>query len=394
MNPHHDTPRPQLESTSERRPTDERVSDSDSQSDSNENTTLTENPTETESAETTGDDAQSLERLETTSIESDGETRALPPARDPTGELETYIAASYIEKGGVGKTTTVAHLARTYAEAGFDVVAVGLAGKQTDLSQHFGIEYPSEDPDQQPNIATAFKDERQSFAELMGGPEAFVEELVYKTAEGVDVIPSHQQLDGLETILNAEYAEHTDRYSRLEPFVTEYLAPLYDIVLFDLPGAPTAVAYNVLWAAENVIVPARPGRFEETQIGQIRTDIADLNALGRSVQIATIIPSMVEIATNRGPQFVATLLDEHAEHVSPAFVPKSAAVSNAQYEARTVFTDDEPSSTAAKARAAYRLIAIDLLARIEAHQRDVDADTDADANADADSAVEASGDRR
>lgn len=314
---------------------------------------------------------QVAERLESTSVELDGESTDLPGAVYPRETLDTYTAVCYIEKGGVGKTTSIAHISQALVDEGFGVVVLGLAGKQSDLAQHFGIDYPSEDPNVQPNIATAFKPEMHTFAELMGdldepgsGRRAFVEELVYETAEGVDVIPSHQQLDGIESYL-ADIGDHRERYSQLVPFVEEFLSPLYDVILFDLPGGPSEVSYTVLWAAQNVVVPASPGAFEEEQIKSIKADLDKLRDLDRGIDLTTIIPTKIDITPRLDREFVRDLLDEHGPYVAPAFVPKSNAVGVAQKEGRTVYTDADPSNTSTKVRAAYRHIAIDLLGRIE-----------------------------
>lgn len=343
-------------------------------------------PTETADRDTpagntdadTNTDPRSAERLETTSIELDGETIGLSNVLTPGGTVDTYTAAFYIEKGGVGKTTSTATIARALADDGYKTVVLGFAGKQSDLSHHFGIDYPSEDPGQQPNIATAFKPDLETFATLLAErserdiskEEAFVEELAYETEEGVDVIPSHQQLDGIESYLK-DIGDHAERYSQLDTFVEEYLSPLYDAVLFDLPGGPSEVSYAVLWAAKHVVVPASPGTFEEEQIKAIKTDLDKLRDLGRNIDLTTVIPTKIETTPRLDREFVRDLLDEHGPYVAPAFVPKSNAVGVAQKEGRTVYTDEDPSNTSAKVRAAYRHIASDLLARIELFEDDL-----------------------
>lgn len=320
-------------------------------------------------------DPRALERLETTHVDLDGETHQLPAAIDanevtPDGPIDTYTAVFYLEKGGVGKTTSATHLAVDAVSRGLRTVVVPLAGKQSDLAAHFGIEYPSEDPNVQPNIATAFKPERETFAELLGEKyaippkEAFVHELVHKTEEGVDVIPSHQQLDQIDDYLK-DIGDHRERYSQLDTFVEEYLAPQYDVVLFDLPGAPSELSYTVLWAAQNVIVPASPGKFEQEQIMSIKDDLDTLRNLGRNIDLTTIIPTRIKTTPRLDREFVRDLLDDHGPYVAPAFIPESTAIGTAQKEGRTIFTDEEPSDTAAKARAAYRHIMGDILGRIE-----------------------------
>ena len=51
---------------------------------------------------------------------------------------KTYRAAAFLDKGGTGKTTTVAHLAVALEQLDHNVLIIDLAGKQGDLAKHFG----------------------------------------------------------------------------------------------------------------------------------------------------------------------------------------------------------------------------------------------------------------
>ncbi len=161
-------------------------------------------------------------------------------------------AATFLDKGGTGKTTTVAHLSVALANEGHDVLALDLAGKQGDLTKHFGVwdEYREQIANDEawPNIATVFDDSWPTIAEKLGSEEA-VRDLTIRTEEGVDVIPAHPGLDTLDADLG-NVDDATERYSRLEQFLDKYVEPLgYDVVLIDLPGLTNNVSYNGLWAA-------------------------------------------------------------------------------------------------------------------------------------------------
>lgn len=45
----------------------------------------------------------------------------------------------YISKGGLGKTTTTAHIAVDASQRGLDVCLVDLAGNQNDAAKQFGL---------------------------------------------------------------------------------------------------------------------------------------------------------------------------------------------------------------------------------------------------------------
>jgi septum site-determining protein MinD len=52
---------------------------------------------------------------------------------------QTFRAATFLDKGGTGKTTTVAHLGVALEQLGHDVLLIDLAGKQGDLGKHLGV---------------------------------------------------------------------------------------------------------------------------------------------------------------------------------------------------------------------------------------------------------------
>ena len=106
----------------------------------------------------------------------------------------TLRAAAFLDKGGTGKTTTVAHLGVALEELGYRVLLIDLAGKQGDLAKHFGVwrDYQQQiDTDEAwPNISTVFDDAWGTIADKLGTNA--VDDLVISTAEGPGLIPAHQ----------------------------------------------------------------------------------------------------------------------------------------------------------------------------------------------------------
>ncbi|OYR93498.1 chromosome partitioning protein ParA, partial [Halorubrum sp. E3] len=141
-------------------------------------------------------------------------------------------AATFLDKGGVGKTTATAHLGVALDRHGYDVLLLDLAGKQGDLAKHFGLWGDIQaDDDRWPNITTVFQDQWETISEKL--PTA-VEDLIVPTGEGPDLIPAHESLDGLDATLG-NIDEAAERYSRLDEFLTGYVEDDYDVILVDLP---------------------------------------------------------------------------------------------------------------------------------------------------------------
>jgi ATPases involved in chromosome partitioning len=85
-------------------------------------------------------------------------------------------AATFLDKGGVGKTTATAHLGVALDRHGHDVLLLDLAGKQGDLAKQFGLwQEVKADDDRWPNITTVFQDEWETIVEKL--PTA-VEDLI------------------------------------------------------------------------------------------------------------------------------------------------------------------------------------------------------------------------
>jgi len=281
--------------------------------------------------------------------------------------VETLRAASFLDKGGTGKTTATAHLSVAAARQGNDVLAIDLAGKQGDLAKHFGVwaEYQDAVANDQawPNIATTFDDSWRTIAEKLG-PRA-VEDLIYSTGEGVDLIPAHPGLDSLDADLG-NIDDAADRYARLERFLDEYVDPLeYDLVLLDLPGLANNVTYNGLWAARNVVAPVEMGPFEAEQADALRQDLEMITEnFDVEARLALVLPNKVDTRTTLAEEYLHAFHGEYPESIAPRHIPYSQDIRNATERGQTAFALASPSSTAREACEAFEVNTEALLARL------------------------------
>jgi len=280
---------------------------------------------------------------------------------------ETLRAAAFLDKGGTGKTTTVAHLGVALTELGNDVLLLDLAGKQGDLSKHFGVwdQYQTriEEDEAWPNISTVFDDAWSTIAEKLGDDP--VSDLVVSTDEGVDLIPAHPGLDTLDSELG-NIDDARERYSRLEQFLDEYVDPMgYDVVLVDLPGMTNNVSYNGLWAGRHVITPVEMGPFEAEQADALRQDLEKIvQNFSVDVELTLVLPNKVDTRTNLAEEYLDSFASEYPEAIAPEYVPYSQDIRNAADSGRTAFALEEPSRTAQQARESYLDAAETLLDRL------------------------------
>lgn len=275
-------------------------------------------------------------------------------------------AASFLDKGGTGKTTTVAHLGVALSERGHDVLLIDLAGKQADLAKNFGVWEDYQDrieaEDDWPNISTVFREQWTRIAKKVDDP---LDELVYETEEGPDLIPAHPGLDGLDTELN-DIEEIEERYSRLESFLDEYVTD-YDVVLIDLPGSTNNISYNGLWAAQNVVVPVEAGPFEAQQAETLEDDLDRISRkFDVDVELTMLVMNKTDARTKLSEEFADEYSAAYDGVLAPEEVPRSQDVRNAAVEGRTLFAETDLSESAGRALEAFEENAEELERRLEA----------------------------
>lgn len=282
------------------------------------------------------------------------------------GENRNQIlcSAAYVEKGGVGKTTSAAHLGvAAQDEHGLDTVLIDLAGTQNDLATQFGIGDEVRDVDAP--ISAVFGPHWQ---QIRDGIPDVVDQMVYETGEGPDLIPADAGLGGADNRLSDEPVE--ERFSHLDQFIQEELAPRYDFVMLDLPGKEDNIALNGLFAAQHIVTPLKPGEFERDQLHKLQATIEEINdAHDTDLAIRLVFATMVNRATAQHKTF-ADELQEEFPAIAGATVAKSANVGNQQGQGRTLFAtpDDELYDTGRRARDAYRQNATTLIDRIQTHE--------------------------
>ena len=286
---------------------------------------------------------------------------------------ETLRAATYLDKGGTGKTTCTAHIGVAMHELGEEVLLLDLAGKQGDLAKVFGCYQDIRDDidaeDDYPNIATTMQDRWPEIADMLG-PEKAVRQLVYETAEGPDLIPAHPDLDSLNADLG-NVDDVQDRYTRLRGFLNDYIEPLnYSVVLLDLPGKGDNVAYNGLWATQRVWAPVKMGPFELDQAKQLRDELAmisDPDAYGEPMTLVMLLPNLYDRRTNLDEDRLNDFHGEFNGLIADERIVKSQGIENATDTGQTLFAvpEDELSTTARDAKGAFLTVADELRTQLQ-----------------------------
>lgn len=160
------------------------------------------------------------------------------------------------QKGGVGKTATVAGLGQGLILRGFNVLFVDLDAQQN-------LTYTMGGSPGGKNIATLLQES------IDAGPGAQLHTLdaIQRTPQG-DIIAGAAAMAGADTIL----ADITGREYKLR----EILQPVkeyYDYCILDTPPTLGTITVNALTAAQGAIAPAQAEIYSLISIGQLRSTI-------------------------------------------------------------------------------------------------------------------------
>ncbi len=190
------------------------------------------------------------------------------------------------QKGGVGKTTTVANLGAAVAARGKDLCLIDL-DPQGHLSLHYGIE-----PDE--STLTVY--------DILTG-ESSVPQASQMLTPNLWLIPSSIDLAAAESELAGEAGR--DRKLR-DSFLAQSLP--HDFVVIDCPPSLGLLTLNALALADDVIIPLQPHFLALQGLGKL-LETVDLvrTHMNPKIKVAGVVLCMFESVTKLASEVVTDL---------------------------------------------------------------------------------------
>lgn len=209
------------------------------------------------------------------------------------------------QKGGVGKTTTVASLAGSLVKRGQRVLLID-TDPHASLGYYLGI-----DSEEVPgSLYDVFLAHKTLSAEL-------VKRHIMSTAvEGIDLLPSTMALATIDRSLG-----HQEGMGLILKKTLNLVKDDYDIALIDCPPVLGVLMVNALAASEHIIVPVQT---EFLAIKGLDRMIKTMILMGRSKKTKysfTVVPTMYDRRTKASSSALQHLGEEYGEHLWPDIVP-------------------------------------------------------------------------
>ncbi|MBI3359856.1 MAG: AAA family ATPase [Chloroflexi bacterium] len=237
------------------------------------------------------------------------------------------------QKGGVGKTATVANLGAALAERGKDVVLVDL-DPQAALTAGFGL-----DP---------YKITRTTYTLLTRDHIPFAGTL-RPVADRIHVCPASVDLAAAEIQL----ANYPDRAYRLRDALERNRMP-FDFILIDTPPSVGVLTVNALSAADELIVPVQCQYLPMRGVRALLETVWLVHErMNPKLDLLGVLPTMYRRASKHSREVVQELREVFADRVFDLTIVEDDAVAEAPVAKKSVLA----YATGSEAAAGYRRLA-------------------------------------
>jgi chromosome partitioning protein len=213
--------------------------------------------------------------------------------------LKVWTVAN--QKGGVGKTTTVASLAGAIVKRGQRVLMID-TDPHASLGYYLGI-----DSEEVPgSLYDVFVNHKSLTAE-------FIQQYIMPTQlEGLDLLPATMALATLDRALG-----HQEGMGLVLRNLLVLLEDKYDIAIIDCPPVLGVLMVNALAASQHIVIPVQT---EFLAIKGLDRMIKTMELMGRSKKTRysyTVVPTMYDKRTKASPIALSYMQEKYNKNLWP-----------------------------------------------------------------------------
>lgn len=237
------------------------------------------------------------------------------------------------QKGGVGKTMTVASLGVALAREGKKVLLIDL-DPQGDLSTCFGYRKPDE---LEHTVSTLML---KSLRE-----EPFDEkEGIRSNDEGIDILPANLELSAMEMSLVGAM----DRERALKGYVDVIRAD-YEYILIDCMPSLGMITINALAASDSVIIPVQAHYLPAKGMEQLMQTISRVKRyVNPQLKVEGILMTLVDGRTNFAKEVPQIIRESYGKQIRiyENQIPMRIRAAQVPAEGHSIFASDGSSDVA------------------------------------------------
>ncbi|MBX0297706.1 ParA family protein [Haloarcula nitratireducens] len=243
-------------------------------------------------------------------------------------------AVVYSESGGTYKTTMTANLAVALERMGQNTLVLDFDPQEGNLTSLFDAGEHRSDPDAD-NLVK----------HILDMPDGEFGDLIETTAEGVDIIPSHDMLGDFTSNLEQKISYETgmqnmsrDEYPRFELLYEllwerENLHEQYDAILIDPNARAEDLLYNAIFALRTLVAPVKPAGKGNLSLDGLDELVGNMETqLDIEIGLSCVVPSGVG-QTNAHRQYQQQF-ENTAEFATPVTIGNRESLMDAMWEAR------------------------------------------------------------